>query len=199
MAPPSLPSPDSALAKDVQWAVCVYCAASPHHPELLELARRVGEGIAGRGWTLVSGGGNVSAMGAVAAGARARGGRTVGVIPKALVHREMADVEADELVVTDTMRQRKQVMEDRSDAFLALPGGIGTLEEFFESWTAGYLGMHDKPLVLLDPHGHYDGLFGWLASLVESGYVAHAALDRLVITTDVDVALDNCAERSDTP
>lgn len=199
MAPLSLPSRDSSPAKDVLWAVCVYCAASPHHPELLDLARRVGEGIAERGWTLVSGGGNVSAMGAVAAGARARGGRTVGVIPKALVHREMADVEADELVVTDTMRQRKQVMEDRSDAFLALPGGIGTLEEFFESWTAGYLGMHDKPLVLLDPHGHYDGLFGWVASLVESGYVAQAALDRLVIATDVDVALDNCAERSDTP
>lgn len=90
-------------------------------------------------------------MGAVASGARSRGGHTVGVIPKALVHRELADIEADELIVTDTMRQRKQVMEDRSDAFLALPGGIGTLEEMFESWTAGYLGMHTKPLVLLDP------------------------------------------------
>ena len=175
--------------------MCVYCAASPRHPELLDLAYRVGRGIAERGWTLVSGGGNVSAMGAVAAGARSRGGRTVGVIPKALVHRELADVEADELVVTDTMRQRKQVMEDRSDAFLALPGGIGTLEEFFESWTAGYLGMHDKPLVLLDPNGHYDGLFGWLDSLVASGYVARAALDRLVITSDVETALDNCAEK----
>ena len=128
--------------------------------------RRVGEAIADRGWTLVSGGGNVSAMGAVAAGARSRGGRTVGVIPKALVHRELADIDADELIVTDTMRQRKQVMEERSDAFLALPGGIGTLEELFESWTAGYLGMHDKPLVLLDPNGHYDGLRHWLDSLV---------------------------------
>ena len=86
------------------------------------------------------------------------GGHTVGVIPKALVHREVADVDADELIVTDTMRQRKQVMEDRADAFIALPGGIGTLEEFFEAWTAGYLGMHDKPVVMLDPIGHYDGL-----------------------------------------
>jgi len=176
-----------------EWAVCVYCASSPRDPELLDLARRVGEAIAARGWTLVSGGGNVSAMGAVATGARARGGRTVGVIPKALVHRELADVEADELIVTDTMRQRKQTMEDRSDAFLALPGGIGTLEELFETWTAGYLGMHDKPVVLLDPTGHYDGLRTWLASLVGTGYVAQAALDRLVVVDDVEAALEVCA------
>lgn len=173
--------------------MCVYCASSPRHPELLTLARRVGEAIAERGWTLVSGGGNVSAMGAVAAGARARGGHTVGVIPKALVHRELADIEADELIVTDTMRQRKQVMEDRSDAFLTLPGGIGTLEELFETWTAGYLGMHDKPVVLLDPHGHYGGLRRWLDSLVPTGYVSRAALDRLVISEDIAHALDRCA------
>ncbi|MCX6482851.1 MAG: TIGR00730 family Rossman fold protein [Mycobacterium sp.] len=177
-----------------EWSVCVYCASGPRHPELLELARRVGEGIAARGWTLVSGGGNVSAMGAVADGARAAGGRTVGVIPKALVHRELADIAADELVVTDTMRQRKQVMEERSDAFLALPGGIGTLEELFETWTAGYLGMHDKPVVLLDPHGHYDGLRRWLESLVETGYVTQAALDRLVVVDDIEAALALCAK-----
>jgi uncharacterized protein (TIGR00730 family) len=177
---------------ETEWAVCVYCAASPRHPELLELARSVGEAIAGRGWTLVSGGGNVSAMGAVAAGARSRGGRTVGVIPKALVHRELADTDADELIVTDTMRQRKQVMEDRSDAFLTLPGGIGTLEELFESWTAGYLGMHDKPLVLLDPLGHYDGLRRWLESLVVAGYVNQSPLDRLSVADGVDAALNLC-------
>lgn len=175
-----------------QWAVCVYCASSPRDPDLLDLARRVGESIAARGWTLVSGGGNVSAMGELARGARGRGGHTVGVIPKALVHREVADVEADELVVTDTMRQRKQVMEDRSDAFLALPGGIGTCEELFETWTAGYLGMHDKPVVLLDPAGHYDGLRAWLASLVPGGYVAPAALERLLVVTEIDTALALC-------
>lgn len=173
--------------------MCVYCAASPHHPELLDLARRVGEGIADRGWTLVSGGGNVSAMGAVAAAARSRGGRTVGVIPQALVHRELADVAADELIVTSSMRQRKQIMEDRSDAFLALPGGIGTLEELFETWTAGYLGMHDKPVVMLDPAGHYDGLRRWLESLVPTGYVAPTALERLIVADDVEAALQLCA------
>jgi len=181
------------MGGESRWAVCVYCAASPRHPDLLTLARQVGAAIAERGWTLVSGGGNVSAMGAVAAGARSRGGRTVGVIPKALVHRELADIEADELVVTDTMRQRKQVMEDRSDAFLALPGGIGTLEELFETWTAGYLGMHNRPVVLLDPHGHYDGLLRWLDSLVPTGYVARAALERLVVVDDIEAALALCA------
>jgi uncharacterized protein (TIGR00730 family) len=184
------PKPDGSNG---QWAVCVYCASGPTHPELLELASLVGRSIADRGWTLVSGGGNVSAMGAVAGGARAHGGRTVGVIPKALVHRELADVDADELVVTDTMRERKQVMEDRADAFIALPGGIGTLEEFFEAWTAGYLGMHHKPLVLLDPIGHYDGLLTWLRGLVASGYVSQGALDRLIVADDVEVAMAACA------
>lgn len=181
------------------WAVCVYCAASPHHPELLDLARSVGEGIADRGWTLVSGGGNVSAMGAVARGARSRGGRTIGVIPEALMHRELADVAADELIVTATMRERKQTMEERSNAFLTLPGGIGTCEELFETWTAGYLGMHDKPVVLLDPEGHYDGLRRWLESLVPTGYVSPAALDRLVIADGVEDALDRCGPRRKGP
>jgi hypothetical protein len=159
----------------------------------MDLASEVGAAIADRGWTLVSGGGNVSAMGAVARAARSRSGNTVGVIPKALVHRELADVDAAELVVTDTMRERKKEMEDRSDAFIALPGGIGTLEEFFEAWTAGYLGMHDKPLVLLDPFGHYDGLLAWLRGLVGTGYVAQPALDRLIVVDNVDAALGACA------
>lgn len=140
----------------------------------------------------MSGGGNVSAMGAMAHAARIGGGYTVGVIPKALVHREVADTEADELVVTDTMRERKQVMEDRADAFIALPGGIGTLEEFFEAWTAGYLGMHSKPIVMLDPFGHYRGLLDWLRELVGSGYVAEDALGRLIVVDDVDAALSAC-------
>ena len=94
-----------------EWAVCVYCASTPEHPELLELASELGEAIAERGWTLVWGGGRVSAMGAVASAARARGGRTVGVIPQNLMCRELADSQADELIVSDTMHERKQVME----------------------------------------------------------------------------------------
>ncbi|HEY6857400.1 MAG TPA: TIGR00730 family Rossman fold protein [Mycobacterium sp.] len=173
-------------------AVCVYCASGPTHPDLLALAADLGEAIADRGWTLVWGGGNVSAMGALATAARARGAWTVGVIPSMLVRREVADHDADELIVTDTMRERKQIMEDRADAFITLPGGIGTLEELFEAWTGGYLGMHDKPVVMLDPGGHFDGLRAWLYGLIDSGYVSQAAMDRLVVVDDVTAAIAAC-------
>lgn len=174
-------------------SICVYCASGTDDPACLKLAADLGAAIAGRGWQLVSGGGNVSMMGALADAVRAGGGRTVGVIPKQLVHREVADTDADELVVTDTMRQRKQVMEDRADAFITLPGGIGTLEELFETWTAGYLGMHAKPVVLLDPMDHYGGLLVWLDGLRERRFVNDMALRRLIRTTGVDEALDACA------
>ncbi|MFC9434111.1 TIGR00730 family Rossman fold protein [Nocardia sp. NPDC057030] len=170
------------------YAVCVYCSASTADPTYLTLAAEVGAEIARRGWQLVSGGGNVSMMGEVATAARAGGANTIGVIPKHLVHREVADVDADELVVTDTMRQRKQIMEDRADAFLTLPGGIGTLEEFFETWTGGYLGQHNKPVVLLDPNGFYRGLFQWLDELYDRKFVPQPAMDRITVVTDLSAA-----------
>ncbi|MGW0245209.1 LOG family protein [Nocardia goodfellowii] len=163
------------------YSVCVYCSASTADTDYLTLAAQVGTEIASRGWQLVSGGGHVSMMGAVATAARAGGANTIGVIPKHLVHKEVADTDADELVVTDTMRQRKQVMEDRADAFLTLPGGIGTLEEFFETWTGGYLGQHDKPVVLLDPNGFYRGLFDWIDELYHRKFVPQPALDRITV------------------
>ncbi|MGU3431792.1 TIGR00730 family Rossman fold protein [Actinomycetes bacterium M1A6_2h] len=174
------------------WTVCVYCASGPVDPKHLDLAAAVGEEIGRRGWQLVSGGGNVSMMGAVARATRAAGGHTIGVIPTALVDREVADVDADELVVTTTMRERKQIMDDRADAFITLPGGVGTLEELFETWTSGYLGMHDKPVVILDPTGHFEPLFAWLRSLVGTGFVSATSLDRLVSTGDVKAALEAC-------
>jgi uncharacterized protein (TIGR00730 family) len=176
-----------------EWAVCVYCASGPTEPELLELAAELGEAIAERGWTLVWGGGDISAMGAVATAARVRGGRTVGVIPRRLMRREIADTNADELIITDTMRDRKQVMEDRADAFIVLPGGVGTLDELFDAWTSGYLGMHHKPIVMLDPCGHYEGLWIWLCGLLDSGYISQAAMDRLVLVDKVSAALKACA------
>ncbi|MCV7100945.1 TIGR00730 family Rossman fold protein [Mycobacterium palustre] len=175
------------------WAVCVYCASGPEHPELLELAAELGEAIAERGWTLVWGGGRVSAMGALATAARARGGRTVGVIPQILMRREIADAEADELIVSDTMHERKQLMEDRADAFIVLPGGVGTLDELFDAWTTGYLGLHGKPIVMLDPFGHYEGLWLWLNGLLDSGYISQAAMDRLMLVDKVGAALEACA------
>lgn len=177
-------------------AVCVYCASGDGIPShYLELAADVGFRLGAAGYTVVSGGGRVSMMGELARSARAAGARTIGVIPEHLMAYELADTDADELVVVATMRERKRVMDERSDAFLALPGGIGTLEEFFEAWTSGYLGMHDKPVVMLDPAGHFDGLRAWLCGLVDSGYVSAAAMDKLVVVDDVNAALAACTPR----
>jgi uncharacterized protein (TIGR00730 family) len=176
------------------FAVCVYCssseAAGAHN---LQLAQAVGTGLAQRGWTLVSGGGRVSMMGAVASAARAGGARTVGVIPRALVEHEVADLEADELLVTETMRERKGLMDGRADAFLALPGGLGTLEELFETWTARILNFHRKPVVLLDPFGHYTGLVQWMREALVPDFARVEALEQLIVRTDVTSALDACA------
>jgi len=169
--------------------ICVYCASSegieaPHR----ELARAVGERIAADGHSLVSGGGRVSMMGDVARAARAGGAHTTGVIPAALVALEVADTDADELVTVDTMRERKREMDERSDAFLALPGGLGTFEELFEVWTARTLGLHGRPVVVLDPGGHFDPLWTYLEGLLEQGFLRRAAIDALVRTTTLDEA-----------
>jgi hypothetical protein len=173
--------------------VCVYCASSSSiDPRHVALATTVGEAIAARGWNLVSGGGRVSMMGAVAAAVRAGGGHTVGVIPEGLRHFEDEDTDADELVVVPDMRSRKARMEAEADAFVMLPGGIGTLEEFFEAWTARYLGLHDKPVVVLDPDGVFDSLRAALEDLTCAGFVRQSAFDRLVWCASVEVALDAC-------
>ena len=171
-------------------AVCVYCASSQGiDPSFEELAYQVGRRLAADGHSLVSGGGRVSMMGAVARGARDGGARTLGVIPAHLVPLEVADTDADELVVVETMRERKRAMDERSAAFVALPGGIGTLEELFEVWTARSLGMHDKPVVVLDRDGFYDPLWRYLDDLRDAGFVRQAALDALVRAPSVDAVL----------
>jgi uncharacterized protein (TIGR00730 family) len=174
--------------------VTVYCGSLKTVPEsYLALAAEVGTRIAARGWSLAWGGGRTSMMGAVAQAARAGGARTTGVIPRDLVDREWADTDADDLLVVDTMRDRKALMEAHGDAFLALPGGIGTCEELFEVWTSRVLAMHAKPVVLLDVDGHYRGLLAWLGELRERGFVSRFALDSLTVTDDVETALDACA------
>ena len=172
-------------------SICVFCSASEDiDPRYLDLAAAVGRAIAARGWTLVSGGGSISMMGALARAARDAGAHTIGVIPEALLAREVADHDADELVVTRDMRQRKGVMDERSDAFLALPGGIGTLEELLEAWTALTLGMHAKPVIVLDPWGDFALLSDLIDGLVDSGFVRRAAATQLQWTRDMTQALD---------
>jgi uncharacterized protein (TIGR00730 family) len=134
-----------------------------------------------------------AALEEAARAARAAGAHTVGVIPEGLVAEEVADDDADELVVVADMRTRKREMDERSDAVLALPGGLGTLEELFEAWTSHALGMHDKPVVVLDPDGHYDPLFAWLEGLRATGFVTDRGLSGVVRATTVDAALDALA------
>jgi uncharacterized protein (TIGR00730 family) len=167
-------------------AICVFCASSQAvHSRYVDLATAVGTELARRGHSLVSGGGSVSLMGAVATAARTNGAHTVGVIPEALKLLEVADLGADELVVTADMRSRKAEMDRRADAFLILPGGLGTLEELLEIWVARHLAMHSKPIVVLDPDGVYRLLREQVQELAANGFVRPAAYEEVVWVTDV--------------
>lgn len=139
--------------------VAVYCSSSTAIEErYIDLAFGVGSAIADAGWELVWGGGKISMMGAVAKGARSRGGGAIGVIPTKLKRIEFVDDEASELIEVADMRERKGKIESLSDAFVALPGSLGTLEELFEIWVGGYLNFHEKPIVILDPFDTYRSL-----------------------------------------
>ena len=177
-------------------AICVFCASSSTlDQKWLDLATRTGKELAARGHTLVSGGGCVGMMGAVADGARAGGAHTLGIIPQSLVDLEVADTGADELIVTTDMGDRKDLMIERSDAFITLPGGLGTLDELFEVWTTATLDLHAKPIVLLDPDGFYDGLLSWLDGLAGTAFVRTAALAKVTVVKSVGAALDEIEER----
>lgn len=154
------------------FSVCVYCGSRPGvDPVFVETARAVGRWIGQHGGQLVYGGGNSGLMGQVAQATQEAGGRVVGVIPKALVDKEFARHECDELFVVETMHQRKQIMAERADAFVALPGGIGTFEELFEVWTWRQLKYHDKPIGILDVGGYYAPLMTFLRASVGHGFM----------------------------
>jgi uncharacterized protein (TIGR00730 family) len=172
-------------------AIGVFCASSRTlDKRWLDLATQAGREVARRGHVLVSGGGCVGMMGAAADGARSAGGFTLGVMTQSLVDLEIADTHADELVVTDGMASRKNLMIEKSDAFLTLPGGLGTLDELFEVWTTGMLALHHKPIALLDVDGFYAGLLGWLDGLASTAFVRPAALELLIVTDSLPAALD---------
>ena len=154
------------------FSLCVYCGSRPGtSPEFAAVARQIGAWIGANGGQLVYGGGHNGLMGVVADATLAAGGRVVGVIPKALVDKEWAHQGCTELHIVDTMHERKRIMAEHADAFLALPGGIGTLEEFFEVWTWRQLGYHNKPVGLLNQNGYYDHLLAFLAASVKDGFM----------------------------
>lgn len=153
-------------------SICVFCGSSPEIDEcFLAAAREVGSLLAAEGRTLVYGGGRLGLMGAVADAAVKSGGQAIGVIPQSLLDKEVAHHGLTELRVVTSMHQRKEVMASLSDGFVALPGGIGTLEEFFEIWTWGQLGLHQKPFGLLNVAGFFDPLLVFLEQLAEHRFL----------------------------
>ena len=172
------------------FSVCVYCGSRPgENPAFAEAATAVGTWIGRHGGQLVYGGGRSGLMGTVAEATRQAGGRVVGVIPQALVDKELANRACDELHIVQTMHERKAMMAERSDAFIALPGGIGTFEELFEVWTWRQLGYHDKPLGLLNVAGYYDGLTGFLNHSVTSGFMGEWQMGLLHASADAEALL----------
>ena len=154
------------------FSLCVYCGSRAGvRPEFAALAREVGSWIGQHGGRLVYGGGHNGLMGILADAALAAGAPVIGVIPEALVEKEFAHTGCTELHVVKNMHDRKRIMAENADAFLALPGGIGTLEEFFEVWTWRQLGYHDKPIGLLNLDGFYNSLLVFLRSAVASGFM----------------------------
>ena len=168
-------------------AICVYCGSNPgNRPDYLAAAEALGDLIARRGLRLVYGGAEIGLMGRVASAALAAGGEVVGIMPQALVDREIAHKGLTELHVVASMHERKKMMADLSDGFIALPGGIGTLEELFEVWTWAQLGHHDKPCGLLDVAGYYSKLAAFLDHQVAEGFVR--AEHRAMLAIDADPA-----------
>ena len=169
------------------FSVCVYCGSRPgDNPAFAQAAVAVGQWIGAHGGQLVYGGGRGGLMGTVAEATRLAGGRVVGVIPQALVDKELANRLCDELHIVQTMHERKALMAERCDAFVALPGGIGTFEELFEVWTWRQLGYHNKPVGLLNVAGYYDGLLEFLQTSVASGFMGDWQMDLLSASTNTE-------------
>lgn len=178
-------------------SICVYCGSrAGARPDYADAARSIGRAIGERGWRLVYGGGGIGLMGIVADAALAAGAPVVGVIPRSLQAREVGHRGLTELHVVDTMHQRKQAMAERADAFLALPGGIGTFEELFEVWTWRQLGYHDQPIGLLNVAGYYDRLVALMDGTVAEDFVSPGTRALLEVGTDPAELLDRLGERA---
>ena len=179
----------------MSFSLCVFCgAAHGARPEYAQAARDVGEEIGRRGWTLVYGGGRVGLMGEVADAALRAGAHVIGVIPKFLFDRELAHPGLGALEVVDSFATRKQRMGDLSDAFLSLPGGVGTLDELFEAWSWTQAGLQDKPSGVLNVAGYYDELLRFLDRAASDELIRPGARDILRASSDVRALLDQLSK-----
>jgi uncharacterized protein (TIGR00730 family) len=176
-------------------SICVYCGSSLGQKAIYkESAEKIGRLIAENNITLIYGGGGAGLMGAVAEGALASGGRAIGIIPDWLQSKEWSDPELNELLIVDTLSERKVIMAERSDAFIALPGGLGTLDELTEMLTWNQLSVMNKPIGLLNIDGYFDKLIEFLNYCADQNFIARMELDRIIIEEDEEMLLRRIME-----
>lgn len=174
--------------------LAVYCgSATPQDPRYIALARQVGATLAARDIGVVYGGGRLGLMGALATAALEAGGEVIGVIPEAMVSREVANHDCTELRVVQTMHQRKALFTDLSDGFLTLPGGVGTMDEFWEAVSWAQLGYHAKPVGLLNAFGFFDGLLAFTHHMAETGFIRPAHQGIVIAEHELDLLLTRMA------
>jgi uncharacterized protein (TIGR00730 family) len=173
-------------------AVTVFCSSSSAvDPRFAAAALELGASIANQKWSLVYGGNFVGLMAAVATGAREAGGRVIGITPQLMHDKGLSDSKADELIITNGMRDRKALLEERCDAFVTLPGGLGTFEEFFEILVGKQLGYHNKPIVLLNIDGFYEPLLAMIEHGIEKRFIKTAARELIFVASTVTEAIDH--------
>jgi hypothetical protein len=171
-------------------SVTVFCGSSDAvDRKYFDAAGELGEKMARRGWRLIYGGGSVGLMGVLARAVLDHGGQVTGVIPRALLDLGVGDKDVSELVVTDGLRDRKAIMDERGDAFVGLPGGLGTLEEVLEALTLKQLGYHRKPIAVLDLDGYFDPLWAQIQRGIDEGFIKEEFLDLWYPAPDVDALL----------
>ena len=177
-------------------SVCVFCGSRPGtDPRMMQMAHETGALLARRGWRLVYGAGDIGLMGEVARSTQSSGGKTFGVIPTHLMKDEVARTALDSLVITETMHERKKVMFANSHAAVVLPGGAGTLDEFFEVLTWAQIGLHAKPVVLVDAGGFWQPLLALVDHIIAQGFAAASLRDLMIVVADVaglERALEGC-------
>jgi uncharacterized protein (TIGR00730 family) len=172
-------------------SICVFCGSSPgFQPEYTASARKLGALLAARGLTLVYGGGNVGMMGQIANAVLENGGAVTGVIPQAIADMEVAHTGLNDLRIVDSMHTRKALMAELSDGFIALPGGLGTLEEFVEVLTWAQLGFHEKPCGLLNTHGYYDRLLTFIDHVADQQFIQPAHRDLILVDEEPAALLE---------
>jgi uncharacterized protein (TIGR00730 family) len=173
-------------------SVTVYCSSSRDlPPAYYDAGRELGEAIARNGWRLVYGGNRIGLMGVVADAVRDAGGKVTGISPRMMVDEGIGDDACDEMIVTETMRERKGLLEERGDAFIALPGGLGTFEEFFEILVGRLLKFHDKPIVLLNVAGYYEPLLAMIEHGIEHRFIKPRAREAYFVAQDVPQAVNH--------